>query len=132
MKPGKRLLAVITVIIAAFICVAVFGIGDGIKGVSEMRFGIDIRGGVEAIFEPEGIDRKATEQELKTVREVIEMRLDAENITDREVTIDKQAGYIIVRFPWKSTETEFNPEEAIAELGDMAQLTFQDEAEMFF
>ena len=128
MKPGKRLLAVITVIIAAFICVAVFGIGDGIKGVSEMRFGIDIRGGVEAIFEPEGIDRKATEQELKTVREVIEMRLDAENITDREVTIDKQAGYIIVRFPWKSTETEFNPEEAIAELGDMAQLTFQDES----
>lgn len=127
MKPGKKLLAVIMLIIAAFICVAAFGIGDDIKGVSNMRFGIDIRGGVEAIFEPEGLERKATQQELKMVREVIEMRLDAENITDREVTIDKQAGYIIVRFPWKSDETEFNPEDAIAELGDMAQLSFQNE-----
>ena len=30
------------------------------------------------------------------------------------------------RFPWKSGETEFNPEEALMELGEMAKLTFRD------
>lgn len=55
------------------------------------------------------------------------MRLDAKNITDREVTVDKSAGYVIVRFPWKSDEKEFDPESAISELGEMAQLSFRDE-----
>ena len=126
MKPGKNMLAVILCVIAAFICVAAFGIGDDVKGVRDMRYGIDIRGGVEAVFEPEDLDRSATEKELDTAREVIEMRLDALNITDREVTVDKKGGYIIVRFPWKSDEKNFNPEDAIAELGEMAQLSFRD------
>ena len=45
-----------------------------------------------------------------------------------ELTVDKDGGYIIVRFPWKSDETAFKPEDAIKELGEMAQLTFQNEA----
>ncbi|MGB8450820.1 MAG: protein translocase subunit SecD [Anaerocolumna sp.] len=126
MKPGKKMLAAILLTIAAFICIAVFGLGSKVKGVFNMRYGIDIRGGVEAIFEPQGLDRNATEAELETAREVIETRLDAQNISDREVTVDKNAGYIIVQFPWKSEETNFNPEDAISELGAMAELTFQD------
>lgn len=126
MKPGKRMLAVIFLAMAAFIYIAVFGLGDNVKGIFDMRYGIDIRGGVEAIFEPQGLDRKPTEKELETAREVIETRLDNQNISDREVTIDKGAGYIIVQFPWKSGETKFNPEDAIAELGETAELTFQD------
>ncbi len=126
MKSGKKMLAVISLILTAFVLVAVFGIGKDIKGVTKMRYGIDIRGGVEAIFEPQGLERQFTQAELETAREVIEMRLDAQNITDREVTIDKDGGYIIVRFPWKSDETDFNPEDAIAELGEMAQLSFRD------
>lgn len=128
MKPGKKMLAVILGIIIAFICVAVFGIGDTVKGVSKMRYGIDIRGGVEAVFKPQSIDFVATEQELEQAREVIEVRMDAANITDREVTVDQSGGYIIVRFPWKSDETDFNPEDAISELGAMSKLTFRDEA----
>ena len=125
-KPSIKLFAAILVIIAVFICVAVFGIGDRVKGVGEMRFGIDIRGGVEAVFEPKDLNRKPEKNELETARTVIESRLDANNITDREVTADRIGGYIIVRFPWKSDEKEFNPEEAIAELGEMAKLTFRD------
>ena len=52
--------------------------------------------------------------------------MDSQNISDREVTVDKDAGYIIVQFPWKSGETDFNPEDAISELGEMAELTFKD------
>ncbi|WP_313187208.1 protein translocase subunit SecF [Lacrimispora sp.] len=126
MKPGKKMLAAILIVIAALICVAAFGAGSGIKGVREMRYGIDIRGGVEAVFEPQGLDRSPSEKELDTARQVIETRMDNQNIVDREVTVDKNGGYIIVRFPWKSGETNFNPEEAIAELGEMAELTFRD------
>ncbi len=126
MKPGKKMLAAIFLIIAAFVYVAVFGAGESIKGIFDMRFGIDIRGGVEAIFEPQNLDRKPAAQELESAREVIESRMDSQNITDREVTVDKDAGYIIVQFPWKSGETDFNPEDAISELGEMAELTFKD------
>ena len=58
----------------------------------------------------------------------MESRLDDRNILDREVTADTDRGYVIVRFPWKSGETQFNLEVAIAELGEMANLTFRDEA----
>lgn len=127
MKPGKNLLAALIMIIAAIACFAIFGIGNKFKGATNMRFGIDIRGGVEAVFEPQNLDRKATVDELETARNIIELRLDSANITDREVTIDKEGGYIIVKFPWKSGETKFNPEDAISELGAMAKLTFQDD-----
>lgn len=126
MKPGKKMLAGIFAALAALCAVAVFGLGNDIKGVFDMRYGIDIRGGVEAIFEPQDLDRKPTEQELQTAREIIETRMDNQNISDREVTVDKNSGYIIVQFPWKSGETNFNPEDAIAELGEMAELTFRD------
>ena len=95
-------------------------------GAPDMRYGIDIRGGVDAAFQPEGLDRKPTGDELEAARTIIETRLDQQNIMDRDVTIDKDNGYVIVRFPWKADETDFDPEAAIAELGETAQLTFQD------
>ena len=126
MKNSKRTLGILLAVIAAVVLTAVFGIEDQIKGVMDMRFGIDIRGGVEAVFEPKDFDRAPDESEMAAARTVIESRLDAKNILDREVTVDKKDGYIIVRFPWKSDETSFNPEEAISELGEMAKLTFKD------
>ena len=127
MKPGKKMLAMIGAILVALILLAIFGAGEQIKGIGQMRYGIDIRGGVEAVFEPEGVDEVPSEEELETARKVLSMRLDSLNITDREVTVDKENGYIIVRFPWKSDEKNFRPEEAIEELGEMAKLTFRDE-----
>jgi preprotein translocase subunit SecD len=52
--------------------------------------------------------------------------MDALNITDREVTVDLTAGKIIVRFPWKSHETDFDAQKAVSELGETAKLTFRD------
>ncbi len=109
--------------------VAFFGLDIGsmhLKGASEMRFGIDIKGGIDAAFVPKDLDRHPTETELEAARAVIETRLDQRNILDRDVTIDKENGYVFVRFPWKSDETDFDPEKAIAELGSMAHLTFRD------
>lgn len=126
MKKGSKSSVIIFIVITlALLAVAIFGIGDQVKGVQEIRYGIDIRGGVEAVFKPE-TEATPTSAELESARVVIETRLDNENITDREVTIDKEGGYIIVRFPWKSGETDYDPEDAIAELGEMAELQFID------
>ena len=128
MKERKYSFFLLLALVIGICFLAVFGLGDTIKGAGKMRFGIDIRGGIEAVFEPVGLSRKPTSAELDAARNVIETRLDTKNILEREVTVDSQEGYIIVRFPWKSDETEFNPEAAIAELGETAQLTFRDSA----
>lgn len=126
MKPSKIKFFGLIIVVILVSLVSVFGIGKSVKGAKDMRFGIDIRGGIEAVFEPEDLDRVPTASELEAARNVIETRLDTKNILEREITVDKQKGYIIVRFPWKSDEVNFNPEEAIAELGETAQLTFRD------
>ncbi len=97
-----------------------------INGAEDIRLGIDIRGGVDAVFEPEDKTRDATNDELNNARSIIELRLDKNNITDRDVTVDYSKDRILVRFPWKSTETEFNPQNALEELGQMGRLTFRD------
>jgi len=94
--------------------------------MAEIRFGIDIRGGVEAVFAPRDFTGTATADQLAAARNVIEERMDNLNILDREITTDENSGQIIVRFPWQSGETEFNPEEALLELGEMALLEFVD------
>lgn len=109
--------------------VAVFGIkteGFSLYGAPDMRFGIDIRGGVEAVFQPVGIDTKPTLEQLEAARAIMETRLDQINVTDRDVIVESTEGYILVRFPWKANETEFDPAKAIDELGQTAKLTFRD------
>lgn len=116
-------------ITALLLLLSVFGLKIGsfeIKGAELMRYGIDIRGGVEATYEPNDLGRDPTTEELEAAKSVILARMDAKNITDREVGIDKTNGGIIVRFPWKSDETDFDPQAAVSELGETAKLTFRD------
>ncbi|WMJ77755.1 MULTISPECIES: protein translocase subunit SecD [unclassified Sedimentibacter] len=129
MRTNKHIYIVVMLLIAGIALTSFFGINAGpiqIKGMKDIRFGIDIRGGVEAVFEPADLDRVPTENELELARVIMETRMDAQNILDREITIDKNTGHIIIRFPWKSGETDFNPQKAIAELGETARLTFRD------
>jgi protein-export SecD/SecF family membrane protein len=125
---NKATFFVVLLIACLAAVLAFFGLGDWVKGADDIRFGIDIRGGVEAIYIPEGIDREPTAEELESARNILEMRMDQLNILDREITIDKKNGEIVVQFPWKSGETDFKPQEAVAELGEMALLTFRDPA----
>ncbi|MBP1534527.1 MAG: MMPL family transporter [Ruminococcus sp.] len=97
-----------------------------IKGVDEIRWGIDIQGGVNATFEPDIDDdeHEITKDEMDAAKAVIEQRLVALNITDSEVYADDTKHRIMVSFPWQSGEEDFDPEAAISELGDTAQLIF--------
>ena len=128
---------VVAVLIVAFAVTAIFGIstqyGDTtklwIKGAQDIRFGIDIRGGVDVTFMPaDGYD--ATDEQMEAAESVIQQRLVNLSITDSEVYTDYNKDRIIVRFPWKEGETEFNPEAAIQEIGATAHLTFREGREV--
>lgn len=126
---SRKVFFIIVIITAALLYVSLFGLKIGnfeIKGADQMRFGIDIRGGVSTTFEPKDLGRMPTNDELNAARSIIETRMDAKNITDRDVTIDKSTGKIPVSFPWKSDEANFDPQKAVSELGETAKLTFRD------
>lgn len=131
-RVGKPVFFIIAVLIIALTFAAFFGMynyyGDikkvYIKGADEIRWGIDISGGVEAIFVPDIDKSQITDENMAAAKEIIETRLVNLNITDSEVYTDNNNKQVIVRFPWKPGESEFDPAEAVQELGETAMLTF--------
>lgn len=134
-RVGKPVFFIVAFIILFLTFTAIFGIhmqnGDNrstaIKGAGDIRWGIDIRGGVEATFSP---DVKAgttiTKTQLDAAKSIIELRLVNGNITDYEIYPDYTKNRVIVRFPWKNDEKNFDPETAIKELSATAKLTFRE------
>lgn len=127
---------IVLVFILAFAYLTIFGVhymyGDientVIKSISEIRWGIDIQGGVNATFGPDG-DYDASEDDMDSAKAVIEQRLLNLGITDSEVYVDYTKNKVIVSFPWQSGETEFDPETAVGELGETAILSFKEGSE---
>lgn len=131
-RTAKPVFFIVSLLILALTYTTFFGIhsyyGDRrdtyIRGASEIRFGIDIRGGVDATFGPvEGVTG-VTPTQIDNIKEVITQRLINNGITDYEIYADTSNNQVIVRFPWKNDEEDFNPDEAIAELGKTAKLEF--------
>ena len=151
----KPVFFIVAVLILVFALSALVGVkyyeGDVqktvIKGLDDIRWGIDIRGGVEATFKPnldansaagtdagESSASEATASEIDSVtddmleaaKSIIETRMVADGITDYEIYADKGNKCIIVRFPWKENETEFDPIKTVDTLGAEAKLEFRD------
>ena len=132
MKNKKPVFFIVFFLILAFAASTVFGVknqyGDltttYINGLKDIRLGIDIQGGVDVTFAPaDGID--AEKHQLESVQEVMKTRLVQLGINDYETYIDESNDKVIVRFPWQTGETDFDPEAAVKELGDTAQLSFR-------
>lgn len=119
------IVAALIFIVAAL---AVFGLTINgktyIKSAGDIRFGIDIKGGVSATFKPADENVKPTADQLEAAKTIIETRLDGKNILDRNVTVDTGSGGILVEFPWSSDEKDYDPAAAIKELGETAELSF--------
>lgn len=130
-KVGRAWVFILLAAIVALTVLAFFGAknwyGDNekvyVKSASDIRWGIDIQGGVEAVFSPD-TDKEVTEDQLNSAKNVIETRLINIGVTDYETSVDTRNDQIIVRFPWQSGEQNFDATETIKQLGDMAVLTF--------
>ena len=90
-RVAKPVFFIVALLIIALAVTSVFGIdtqfGDikttRIKGVDDIRWGIDIKGGVDATFEPaDGYD--ASEDQLDAATQIIKTRLANLGITDNE------------------------------------------------
>lgn len=131
-KTGKLTFFIVAAFILLFTASTVAGFdyfyGDNkttvVKGVDDIRLGIDIQGGVDVTFAPaDGYD--ATDEQLDAATEIIKARLGALGINDNELYSEYKSDRIIVRFPWQAGESEFDAQAAVKELGEMAQLTFR-------
>ena len=131
-KTKKSTFFIVVAFIALFTVSAVIGLdylfGDKrttvIKGVDDIRLGIDIKGGVDVTFAPSD-NYDADDTQLDAATEIIKTRLTSLGINDNEVYSDSKSDRIIVRFPWQAGESNFDPEAAVKELGEMAELTFR-------
>ena len=131
-RTGKPVFFVVLILILALTYTAFFGVenyyGDTrkvyVKGANDIRWGIDIRGGVEAVFSPDKEDVDITDDDMDAAKAIIETRLVNKNITDYEVYTDTDNHQIIVRFPWAADESDFDAAAAVQELGETALLTF--------
>ncbi|MDR1558569.1 MAG: protein translocase subunit SecD [Clostridiales bacterium] len=113
---------VLAVIVAAGLAVtSYFGIGeDHALGVSRIRQGLDLRGGVSIVYRPKDYAPDATE--MNAAISLIRRRLDALNYTEAEVG-QQGSNQIRVDIPGVG-----DAEQAVSELGATALLTFKDEA----
>ena len=136
-RVGKPVFFIIFILILLLTYVTFFGVsnyyGDTknvyIKSVNDIRWGIDIRGGVEAIYKPDIADTEITSSNMDSAKQIIETRLVSKNISDYEVYVDNSNHQVIVRFPWQSDEADFNPTTAVKELGETAVLSFCEGSE---
>jgi len=134
-RAHKATFFIVLAVIVALAYTAIFGVssmyGDKktvyIKGGNDIRWGIDIRGGVDVTFgvpEDAGLSGDDMKRAIGSAEEVIKQRLVSQNIMDYEVYSDYTKNKIVVRFPWKENDESFDPEAAIAELGETAVLGF--------
>lgn len=132
-RNGKLVFVVVFILILALTYTAFFGVdnyyGDNrqiyFKGANDIRWGIDIKGGVEAVFAPNIKDAKITDDDMDAAKAVLETRLVSKNITDYEVYADKTNQQIIVRFPWAANESNFDAAATVKEIGASAMLVFR-------
>lgn len=134
MKDNRAFKFFAMLVVIAILCFLAFlGLGpeDGriIKGAGEIRTGIDIRGGISAIMVPdypEETEGRNVAEDLASARSIMELRLDAQGIFDKNINVDATNNRIIIDIPWAQNETNFDPRAAIDELGSTGRLTFRE------
>ncbi|HOQ75878.1 MAG TPA: protein translocase subunit SecD [Thermoclostridium sp.] len=134
MKDSRAFKFFAMLVVIALLCyLAFFGLGPEnsriIKGAGEIRTGIDIRGGISAIMVPDypaGTEGRNVAEDLASARSIMELRLDAQGIFDKNINVDATNNRIIIDIPWAQNETRFDPREALDELGSTGRLTFRE------
>ena len=131
-RTPKAAFFIVAVLIITLCVTAIFGVytqfGDRtdtiIRGISDIRWGVDIQGGVDVVFGPADENANPTADQIDAVKTIIEKRLVAQNITDYEAYADSANGQVIVRFPWANKSQ--SAESLVADLGKTGMLQFYE------
>ena len=131
-RTPKAAFFIVAVLIITLCVTAIFGVyaqyGDRtdtvIRGISDIRWGVDIQGGVDVVFGPADENANPTDEQVDAVKAIIESRLVSRNITDYEVYADTANGQVIARFPWASKNQD--PQSLVSELGKTGMLQFYE------
>ncbi|HPT90356.1 MAG TPA: protein translocase subunit SecD [Acetivibrio sp.] len=132
MKASSGIKCFLVVAVIAIVTAVVIA-GFNVPGISfkmeraydQIRYGIDIRGGVSAVLTaPEGVE--PTDDQLDTVKGIIDKRLEAKQVYDKNVNVDRVNKRVLVEIPYKKDATSLNPYETMADLGAMAMLSFRE------
>ncbi len=122
MKQKNRLIILGIVLIAVVLsAVSYFGIGTNKQlSASTIKQGLDLRGGVAVVYEADGVN--PTPAEMDSAISLIRGRLDRRGSTESTVA-QQGSSRIRIEMPGVS-----DPEAAVREIGQTAQLTFEDES----
>ena len=131
-RTPKAAFFIVAVLIICLCVTSIFGIyaqfGDRtdtiIRGIADIRWGVDIQGGVDVVFGPADENANPTDEQIDAVKTIIEKRLVAQNITDYEAYADSANGQVIVRFPWANKSQ--SAESLVADLGRTGMLQFYE------
>jgi preprotein translocase subunit SecD len=124
---------IVILVIGLFSYLALAGLPSiGLKGVREIRTGIDIRGGISTTLYPDTNDLSSiTTQQLESAVAIIEKRLNGKGVYDMNIAPDNEYKRIVVEIPYTAGQ-DTNPQKVIDELGRTAYLTFQEVDEDLF
>lgn len=118
---GLSVVSLVLILLVTFglACASYMGIGENhVLGVQNIKQGLDLSGGVHIVYEAD--QQTVTDDEMISAISLIRGRLDRKGYTEAEVSRQGEKR-ISVDIPGVD-----NPEDAINEIGQTAQLTFQD------
>lgn len=132
MKKGNILKMVISLVIMILLAyLAIFGIKVGdttiVKGIRDIKTGLDISGGVSIVYQAESEDgEEITQSDLEKSKAVIQNRLEAKNIYDYIIRLDTNTNQINVEIPADTSDTSVDPLAAVEGLDQTAVVQFRD------
>ncbi len=95
-----------------------------IKGVKEIKTGLDISGGINIVYEAKK-DGKLSLIDLQKAEAVLKKRLELKNIFDYIVRSDEEKGYIYVEVPVKVKDKSQDPLSIVEGLDKTAIIEFR-------
>lgn len=130
LKPGTKLwirFSVAVLLVAFFVVMIITGApGLGVAKVSDIKTGIDIRGGVSATLYPDVDDiEDITDDQLRIIKGILEQRIEAQGTFDYNMSPDYENKRLLLEIPYSGGDNE-NPQKVIDDLGEMALLTFRE------
>lgn len=132
MNKGNIIKIVISIIVMLVLgYLAIFGLKikdkEIVKGAKEIKFGLDINGGVTITYQAENEEgQEISPEDLEKSKAVIDKRLYAKNIYDFIIRLDSNTNQITVEIPTNTSDTSVDPLTAIEGLDQTAVIQFRD------